>query len=99
MIQPVPDYIEVKNLADYQQREEVILLDVRDQRSFQQRHLPDAVWMLPNVLAAEIDTLDNEKHYIIICYHGVMAVSVMNYMREHRLQASVLKGGMAAVLF
>lgn len=54
MTQPVPDYIEAKNLADYQQREEVVLLDVRDQRSFQQRHLPDAVWMLPNVLGLKL---------------------------------------------
>ncbi len=98
MTTQVPDYISVEHLADYQQMDNVILLDVRDVRSFEQRHLPDAVSMQPNDLSYEIGKMDTDKHYIIICYHGIMAVSVMNFMRAHGLKASVLKGGMAAVI-
>ncbi len=93
-----PDYISVEHLADYQKQNDVVLLDVRDERSFEQRHLPDAVSLSPNDFGSEINHLDTDKHYIIICYHGIMAVSVMNYMRAHGLKASVLKGGMAAVI-
>ncbi len=97
MTQQVPEYISAENLADYRQMDNAVLLDVRDERSFQQNHLPDAVSMSPNTLAAEINHMDDDKHYIVICYHGIMAVSVANFMQAHGLKASVLKGGMAAV--
>ncbi len=93
-----PDYITVEHLADYQKMDNVVLLDVRDERSFEQRHLPNAISLPPNDLSAEINQLDTDKHYILICYHGIMAVSVMNFMRAHGLQASVLRGGMASVI-
>ncbi len=93
-----PDYITVEHLADYQRQDDVVLLDVRDERSYAQRHLPGTVSMQPNDLASEIGNMDTDKHYIIICYHGIMAVSVMNYMRAHGLKASVLKGGMSVVV-
>ncbi len=96
----VPEYISVEHLADYQKMDNVVLLDVRDERSFAQRHLPDAVSMQPNDLAYEISSgkIDTDKHYIVICYHGIMAVSVVNFMRAYGLQASVLKGGMSLVI-
>ncbi len=101
MTDTVPDFINIDNLADYltdyQQQADVVLLDVRDKASFDRYHLPNAVWMPPNRLAAEINEMDHEKHYIIICYHGVMAISVMNFMRDYHCKASVLQGGMATV--
>lgn len=97
MTHSVPDFISVEELPQYSQNEDVVLLDVRDARSFAANHLPNVVHLLPDDLANDIDNMDTSKHYIIICYHGVMAVSVVNFMRGHGLIASVLKGGMAAV--
>ncbi len=98
MTTQVPDYISVEHLVDYQQQNDVVLLDVRNASDFQAGHLPNAISVPANDLTAEINHMDTDKHYIIICYHGIMAVSVMNFMRAHGLKASVLKGGMAAVI-
>lgn len=94
---PVPDFITATELPNYTQHDHVVLLDVRDEQSFAANHLPNAVHILPEHLASDINNVDDDKHYIVICYHGVMAVSVVNFMREHDLTASVLQGGMAAV--
>lgn len=93
-----PDYISIDQLTDYQQQDNIVLLDVRNEADFQAGHLPNAISIPPNDLTAKINHMDTDKHYIIICYHGIMAVSVMNFMRAHGLKASVLKGGMAAVI-
>ncbi|MBS9777680.1 MAG: rhodanese-like domain-containing protein [Gammaproteobacteria bacterium] len=95
MDKSIPEYIRASDLPEYHQ-DHVVLLDIRDQASFTQNHLPGAVWMIPDELVANIDTMDKNKHYIIICYHGISAVAVANYMRQFDLQASVLKDGMAA---
>ncbi|MBS9781192.1 MAG: rhodanese-like domain-containing protein [Gammaproteobacteria bacterium] len=97
MTTQTPDYISVEELSHYQQ-ESIILLDVRNKADYLAGHLPNAISIPPNDLSAEINHMDTDKHYIVICYHGIMAVSVMNFMRAHGLQASVLKGGMAAVI-
>lgn len=97
MTQTFPDFISVQELPTYQQNGNVVLLDVRDEQSFKQNHLPDAVSINPQTLATDIQQLDDDKHYIVICYHGIMAVPVAELMKGHDLQASVLQGGMAAV--
>ncbi len=97
MTTQVPDYITVEELPKYQQQNNIVLLDIRDERSFQQHHLPNAVLIQPNEIAYKLDDMDTDKHYIIVCYHGILAVSVMNFMRQYGLKVSVLKDGMAAV--
>ncbi len=98
MTTQTPDYITVEELPKYQQQDNLVLLDIRDERSFQQHHLPNAISVQPNEIAYNIDNMDTDKHYIIVCYHGILAVSVMNFMRQYRLKVSVLKGGMASVI-
>ncbi len=98
MTETIPEYIDISELANYQEMENVVFLDVRDKQDFQARHLPNAISIPPNDLPYEVENMDTDKHYIVICYHGVMAVSVMNFMKGHSLKASVLKGGMAAVV-
>lgn len=91
------DFISVNELLALRQRDDIVLLDVRDEASFQARHFADAVCMPPEILVNRLSELNDEKHYIMICYHGIMAVSVVNYLRQHGFSATTLKGGMAAV--
>lgn len=95
MDNPIPDFILASQLSDYQ-GDDVVLLDIRDQASFNHTHLPDAQWLMPDALVEQIEQMDDSKHYIVICYHGISAVTVANYMRDFGLQASVLQDGMAA---
>lgn len=92
-----PDFISIENLPTYQGSGEVVLLDIRDELSFNQQHLDGAVCMSATEIAADIQRFKQEYHYIIICYHGISAVAVADFMRAHGLQASVLQDGMAAV--
>ncbi len=92
----IPGYISVAELPQYEKRPDIVLLDVRDKQSFVEHHLPNAVSMLPEQLVDNISTMAMDKHYIIVCYHGVMAVPVAEFMHNHGLKASVLQGGMSA---
>lgn len=96
-MQTIPDFITIEELPNYQNQPHVILLDVRDAQSFAQRHLPEAMSLQPEQLVEQIYHLDEEKHYIVVCYHGIMAVSIMEFMRERDFDASVLQGGMSVV--
>ncbi len=91
----VPEFIQASQLPDYQ-GDNAVLLDIRDEASFRNNHLPDAQWMMPEALVENIETMDVNKHYIIICYHGISAVPVANYMKQRGFQTSVLQNGMAA---
>lgn len=95
--QPLPDFITVEALNQYTNHEDVVFIDVRDRQSFDAGHLPKARHLLPEDLVRCIHELDSEKQYIIICYHGIMAVPLADFMQEQGFSAGVLRGGMAAV--
>lgn len=97
MTQTIPCFITVDELPKYMQNNNTVLLDMRDSQSFEDQHLPNAISIRPEQLPERVKELDKDKLYIVICYHGVMAVSVAHFMQDHGLKASVLKGGMAAV--
>ena len=96
MNKEIPDFIDACQLPSLQEQENIELIDIRDSVSFMQGHLPNSQSITPETLATQVETLDNSKHYIIICYHGISAVSVAENMRQFGLKASVLKDGMAA---
>lgn len=94
---PLPDFITVETLSQYANHHDVVLIDVRDRQSFDAHHLPKARHLLPEDLVRYLDELDRQKQYVIICYHGIMAISLADFMQEQGFFACVLRGGMAAV--
>lgn len=92
----LPTSIHASELNDYQHREDTILLDIRSAESFKKYHLPDSVSLPLEQLSHELNYLDDEKHYIIICEFGQKAQGVANILGEQDFSAAVLTDGLTS---
>ena len=54
-----------------QQATELQLLDVRDDHEYAFAHIPGSVLIPLRQLPAKYSDLDPQKHWVVICHHGV----------------------------
>jgi thiosulfate sulfurtransferase len=63
-------------------RQDVVVVDVRDEESFQQGHIPAAVHLTMDGLQAFTDSADKAIPAVVYCYHGVTSQSVAQLLVE-----------------
>lgn len=73
-----------------------ILVDIRDDISFQYGTIPGAV-QIPDILQkAQEGLLDNEKGYVLFCMHGIQSAEMAYELKDLGIDAVSLKGGYCA---
>jgi len=63
-------------------REDLIIADVRDQESYEEAHIRNALHLSMSMLQDFCDDSDKEKPIVVYCYHGVSSQSVAQHLIE-----------------
>ncbi len=63
-------------------RQDVAILDVRDEESFEQSHIPAALHLTMDTLHDFIYSSDKSMPTVVYCYHGVTSQSVAQLLIE-----------------
>ena len=80
-----------------QQDPSLRLLDVRTEREYQSRRLPDATLVPIQELARRIEELDRDANWLVYCAHGRRSVYACDLLAKAGFtKLSNLRGGLAA---
>jgi rhodanese-related sulfurtransferase len=74
--------------------EKLHLIDVREDYEVAYGKIPGAMHIPMNTIPEQLQHLDKEKEYIIICAAGVRSEMVCRYMHEKGFKVVNMEGGM-----
>ncbi len=61
---------------------DIVVADVRDQESFEEGHIANAMHLSMSTLQEYCQRVDKEKPVLIYCYHGISSQSVAQHLVE-----------------
>lgn len=70
------------------------IIDVREEEEIVTGVIPEAKHIPMNEIPMNLDKLDKEKEYIIVCRAGMRSENVCYYMKEKGYKAVNMVGGM-----
>jgi rhodanese-related sulfurtransferase len=70
--------IELKNRI--QQKEKLILLDVREPHEFKFAHIANSILIPLNQIPDRLGELDQQQEIVVICHHGMRSQQMANYL-------------------
>jgi len=71
--------ITAREASDLINNDNVTLLDIRDEDSFLQGHIPNAINLSNNNIDEVINNSDREHNILIYCYKGISSQSVAQH--------------------
>jgi rhodanese-related sulfurtransferase len=88
--------------VDYAQMQEAvkqgaILLDVRTPDEYESNHIEGSINEPFFSLRMQLKTLDREKTIIVVCTDGKISEAAVFLLLRHKINAMILKGGMAGI--
>lgn len=76
-------------------KEDIVLLDIREQSDFEQGHLNGSISIPIGQITSRINELDKNKTIVVICYTGASSAQVAGYLVENGFaKVKNLLGGM-----
>lgn len=79
------------------QDSQVLIVDVRDQESYNEGHIPNAIHMTSSLLQEMTLQMDKKQPVLVYCYHGISSQSVAQCLIEQGFVAIYsLTGGFEA---
>ncbi|MBK9055532.1 MAG: rhodanese-like domain-containing protein [Chloroflexi bacterium] len=80
-------------MAEWQNENRPVLLDVRETYEWQQMHVPGSQHMPMNQLPAQLHKLDKAADIVVICATGNRSYSVTAFLQQNGFRARNLQGG------
>ena len=74
--------VEVLELKKMLKNNEVVLLDVREPYEIEICNVKGSLFIPMNEIQQNIDQLDKEKRYAVMCHSGVRSLYVSNYLNS-----------------
>ncbi len=91
------EHLNVAQLQALQQETVVQIVDIRDQQSFAQGHIPDAFHLTNESLVELMNEVAFETPLIVVCYHGISSQGAAQYLfNQGYEQVYSLDGGYEA---
>ncbi|QQP69346.1 rhodanese-like domain-containing protein [Carnobacterium sp. CS13] len=72
------------------------LIDVREDHEFSAGHLKEAIHIPLNDLPENLDSLDKNKEYYIMCHSGGRSATASHYLADAGYQVVNVMGGISA---
>ncbi|MFL3004890.1 MAG: rhodanese-like domain-containing protein [Candidatus Neomarinimicrobiota bacterium] len=85
--------IEVKKLKTTLDNNEMVLLDVREPYEVEICKIKGSLFIPMNEIPYNLNQLDKEKCYAVMCHSGVRSLHVTNYLIEQGYRALNVVGG------
>lgn len=92
----LPVTIDVKTANDLRGRDDVILLDVREDFEFNNGHIPGARWIRLDDLPNRLNELPKDKTIIAVCRSGNRSGLATELLRKQGFDAHNMQGGILA---
>ena len=90
----LPVNIDAKNTNDIRNRDDVILLDVREDDEFKAGHIPGAEWIPLGQLSSRLNELPKDKTIVAVCRSGNRSGQATELLRQNGFDAHNMQGGM-----
>ena len=74
--------VEVLELKKMLKNNEVVLMDVREPYEVEICNIKGSLYIPMNEIPQNIDQLDKEKRYAVMCHSGVRSLYVSNYLNS-----------------
>ena len=85
--------VEVLELKKMLKNNEVVLLDVREPYEIEICNIKGSLFIPMNKILQNIEQLDKEKRYAVICHSGVRSLHVSNYLNSLGYSSLNVVGG------
>ena len=83
----------VKELKDSLNKKDLILIDVREGEEYAICNIEPSVHIPMNKIPSQLDKLDKDTSYAIICHSGVRSHNVCFYLHNHGFKVRNVVGG------
>lgn len=89
--------ISVEQTAQMLMQKEVVIVDIRDSKSFQQGHIPNAIHLDDSNLQIFLTNTEQSKPIVVCCYHGHSSQKAAEFFYQQGFEDSYsMDGGMTA---
>lgn len=75
--------VDVETLRAWLKTKDITVLDIRDEESFKQKHIPGAIFLREENIESFIRREDKDEVIVCYCYHGISSQSVAQYFADH----------------
>ena len=88
--------MDAQTAASVQDRDDVLLIDVREQWEYDEGHIPNITLIPMNEVPARLSEIPTDKEVIVACRSGNRSSQVVEYLRQqgydnvHNLQGGIL---------
>ena len=92
----LPLELDVQTTAAVQNRDDVILIDVREQWEYDEAHIPNVTLIPMSELANRLDEIPTDKEVILTCRSGNRSGQVTEFLQQngfdnvHNMQGGIL---------
>ena len=91
--------ISIENFSELvQENNDINIIDVRSAKGFNKNHIAGAVNIPLNSLSENLNQLDKNKHYYIICQIGISSTQGAQFLNQHGYEITNVESGMSAYL-
>jgi rhodanese-related sulfurtransferase len=92
----LPDTVDVATVSEVRERDDVVVLDVREQWEYDEGHIPGVTLIPMAEIADRIDEVPTDKTIIVTCRSGNRSGQVTDYLRQqgyddvHNMEGGIL---------
>jgi rhodanese-related sulfurtransferase len=79
----LPATIDVQTAAALQDRDDVVLIDVREQWEYDEWHIPNITLIPMSELAARVSEIPTDKTVVVTCNSGNRSGQVTDFLRDN----------------
>jgi rhodanese-related sulfurtransferase len=90
----LPDVVDAKITNDLRSRDDVLILDVREDDEFKSGHIPEAQWIPLGQLSSRLNELPKDKTIVAVCRSGNRSGQATEILRQNGFDAHNMQGGM-----
>lgn len=90
----LPPNIDAPTVDQIRERDDVVILDVREDWEFASGHVPGADWIPLGQLSSRLDELPRDKTIVAVCRSGNRSGQATDLLRQQGFEAHNMEGGM-----
>ncbi len=93
----LPQQVNVQTVFDIQDREDVYVLDVREQYEYDEKHIPNVTLLPMSEIENRLDEIPTDKEVIVTCRSGNRSGQVTQFLRQNGFDnVHNMEGGIVA---
>ncbi len=93
----LPDTVDVQTVAEIMNRDDVVLIDVREQSEYDEAHIPGVTLIPLGEVPQRLDEIPTDKTVIMTCRSGNRSGQATDFLRENGFDnVHNMEGGIGA---